>query len=130
MNCCSLSTSGSSCTRYTKVFFILATYSATFLLAKSINSSISLLASLLSLKYTPVGLPFSSRSNFTSTLSKVIAPKRIRLPRNFSAKVLSVRIASTTLAGTARSLSVIEVSAGMVYPSPTLACSITDCASS
>lgn len=40
--------------------------SATVRLASSMNSSTNLLASLDSLKYTLMGLPFSSISNFTS----------------------------------------------------------------
>ena len=50
-------------------FWLLGTrpiFSATVRLASSMNSSTSLLASLDSLKYTLIGLPFSSISNFTS----------------------------------------------------------------
>ena len=93
----SFSVLGCSWIRYTKVFafcpsFVLPILSATFLLASSINSSISLLASFERLKYTPVGLPFSSMLKRTSMRSNAIAPFWKRAARSFWARSFSINI--------------------------------------
>ena len=95
-NAAIFSSSGSSCTLYTNVFlgFCFPINAATLLFARSINSSINLLASLLSLKYTPSGLLVSSSLKRTSTLSKEIAPLFILFVRIILANRSNSKIAS------------------------------------
>ena len=69
---------------------------ATFLFAKSINSSINLCASFDVLKKTDSGLSSSSRLKLTSTRSKEIAPFFIRLERKIFACLSKILIASKT----------------------------------
>ena len=95
----SLSGSGRSCMRYgnTLAFLFLGTlpmHSATVRLASSMNSSMSLLASFDSLKYTLSGLPLSSISKRTSTRSKSTAPDAMRFLRRIWASSFSFRISS------------------------------------
>ena len=61
------------------------------------NSSINLLDSFASLKWTPIGFAFESKSNFNSVLSKEIAPSLCRWARSFLANWSNFKIASTTL---------------------------------
>ena len=77
------------------LFFSLPINSATFLFANNINSSINLLAAFDSLKNTPVGFAFSSKLNFTSTLSKDIAPSFILCFLRIFANSFNFNVAST-----------------------------------
>ena len=115
-NCANLSSFGSSCTRYTKVFLGLCfpINSETFLLASNINSSISLLASLLVLKWIPIGFASSSNLNLTSTLSKEIAPSRIRCERIFLANSSIFRMAWAISLDVSYAFPVSETSLGIV----------------
>ena len=81
--------------------------SATFLFAKSINSSISLLESPRSFLMTFIGTPFSSKTNFTSSWSSEIAPCENLSLVNFFAKLF--KMASSLCRGAVGFL--IEISA-------------------
>lgn len=85
----------------------VAMNSATERLARSMNSSISQLASLEIFSYTLTGLPAASTSTFISGRSKLMAPEAKRLLRIMAASLLSVTMASLMswlIAGSAGSL--------------------------
>ena len=85
---------GMSCTLYTNTpsfLMPLDIFSATFLFAKSMNSSINLFESPRSFLITFIGTPFSFKTNFTSIWSSDIAPCSNLSFVNFFAKLFKIK---------------------------------------